>query len=32
MIKRFGRDFNKYDGNEALFINTNGVNLKKISP
>ena len=32
MIKRFGRDFNKYDGNEVLFINTNGVNLKKISP
>lgn len=31
MIKRFGRDFNKYDGNEVLFINTNGVNLEKIS-
>ena len=31
MIKRFGRDFNKYDGNEVLFINTNGVNLKKIN-
>ena len=31
MIKRFGRDFNKYDGNEALFINTNGVNLEKIN-
>ena len=31
MIKRFGRDFNKYDGSEVLFINTNGVNLKKIS-
>ena len=30
MIKRFGRDFNRYDGNEALFINTNGVSLKKI--
>ena len=29
-MKRFGRDFNKYDGNEVLFINTNGVNLKKI--
>ena len=31
MIKRFGRDFNKYDGNEVLFINTNGVNLEKIN-
>ena len=31
MIKRFGRDFNKYDGSEVLFINTNGVNLKKIN-
>ena len=31
MIKRFRRDFNKYDGNEVLFINTNGVNLEKIS-
>ena len=31
MIKRFGRDFNKYDGSEVLFINTNGVNLEKIS-
>ena len=31
MIKRFGRDFNKYDDNEVLFINTNGVNLEKIN-
>lgn len=31
MIKRFGRDFNRYDDNEALFINTNGVSLKKIN-
>ena len=29
-IKRFGRDFNKYECNEALFINTNGVILIKI--
>lgn len=30
MLKRFGRDFNKYEGNEVLFLNTNGVILKKI--
>ena len=36
MIKRFGRDFNKYDGNEVLFfsiyvlylININILNMK----
>ena len=31
MMKRFGRDFNRYDGNEVLFLNTNGVSLKKIN-
>ncbi len=30
MIKRFGRDFNVYENNEAIFINTNGVELKKL--
>ena len=30
MIKRFGRDFNRYEGNEALFFVTNGVSLTKI--
>lgn len=32
MIKRFGRDFNRYeDGkNEALFLLTNGVTLTKV--
>lgn len=31
MIKRFGRDFNRYEGNEALFFVTNGVSLKKLN-
>ena len=31
MIKRFGRDFNRYEGNEALFLITNGVSLKKLN-
>jgi len=30
MIKRFGRDFNIYENNEVIFINTNGVELKKL--
>ena len=28
MIKRFGRDFNRYEGNEALFFVTNGEKIK----
>ena len=31
MVKRFGRDFNRYEGNEALFFVTNGVSLTKIN-
>lgn len=31
MIKRFERDFNRYEGNEALFFVTNGVSLKKLN-
>lgn len=30
MLKRFGRDFNIYENNEAVFINTNGVKLEKL--
>lgn len=31
MIKRFGRDFNIYENNEALFFITNGVSLTKLN-
>lgn len=30
MLKRFGRDFNIYENNEAVFINTNSVKLEKL--
>lgn len=31
MIKRFGRDFDIYEGNEAMFFVTNGTKLTKIT-
>ena len=31
MIKRYARDFNRYEGNESLFFVTNSIKIKKLN-